>query len=97
MSLSFKEYLLTENATADVAKLQADIATLDAAIQQKTAPLVQQRMRLQKMLVVKQKQKQAEDAKVKQQAGQSGSTQQQPAGTPGMVAQSNQGPNTQGV
>lgn len=67
--LSFKQYLsiVNEDASADVSKIQADIAAIDAAINQKTGPLLQQRQRLQKMLVVKQKQAEAENMRVQQQ------------------------------
>lgn len=73
---TFKEFL-QEDATTDVAKIQSDIAQLDAAILQKTAPLTAQRQRLQKMLVIKQKQKEQEDKQKGQQPNQQQPNQQQ--------------------
>ncbi len=79
MGQTFKDFL-QEDVAADVAKLQADIANTDAAIQQRTASLVTQRQRLQKMLAMKMKQKEQED----KQKGQQQQAAQQPA-TPGQV------------
>ena len=83
MSKSFTQFL-EEDAAADVAKLQADIANTDIAIQQRTSGLVAQRQRLQKMLAIKMKQKEAEDKKNGQQQQQN---QQHPAGTPAVPGQ----------
>lgn len=80
MTVSFKQFL-EEDVTADIAKLQADVGAIDTAITQRTANLVAQRARLQKMLALKQKAAQAEAQRAgKQQA-------QQPAQQP-MVAPS---------
>jgi hypothetical protein len=70
--LSFKQFLsiVNEDASADVAKLQSDIATIDAAINQKTGPLLMQRQRLQKMLAIKQKQQETENARAQAQQKQ---------------------------
>jgi hypothetical protein len=93
--LSFKQFLsiVNEDASSDIAKIQADIATIDAAINQKTSPLLMQRQRLQKMLVVKQKQKEAEDVRTQQQ--QAAKSKEQATQTPPMQAgqTASQGPN----
>lgn len=74
-SLTFRQYLsiLEEDTAQDIEKLQADISTLDATINQRTAPLVQQKQRLTKLLMQKQKQKEQEDSRT---AAKPGATQQ---------------------
>lgn len=70
MAISFKEFL-EEDAAADVAKLQSDIAQIDVAIQQRTSSLTSRRIQLQKQLMLKQKQAQAEaNSKGQQPQGQ---------------------------
>lgn len=61
--LTFKDFLriLDEDLSSDVMKLQADLSMIDTLIQTRTNPLLQQKIRLQKMLAIKQKQQQAEE------------------------------------
>ena len=60
--LTFKDFLriLDEDLDGDIAKLMADISMIDSTLATRNNPLMQQRMRLQKMLALKQKQKEAE-------------------------------------
>lgn len=77
--LTFKDYLtiVNEDTSADVVKLQADIGAIDAQINQRTQPLVQRKTQLQKLLMIKQQQQQAEAAK----AGQDPNAAQNPNST----------------
>ena len=53
--VSFKHFLtLTEDLAGDVTKLTADIAAIDAQINQRVAPLMQRKQALQKLLAQKQ-------------------------------------------
>jgi ribosome-binding ATPase YchF (GTP1/OBG family) len=63
--LSFKDFLaiIAEDTQQDIAKIQSDISMIDAQIVQRTTPLNARKMALQKMLALKQKQAQAEQAK----------------------------------
>lgn len=83
-SLTFKDFLriLDEDLDGDIAKLQADLSMIDTTIANRTNPLLQQKLRIQKMLALKQKQKQAE---VKKEPAQPEAQQQQgsEATTPG--------------
>jgi hypothetical protein len=90
--LTFKDFLriLDEDLDSDIAKLMADISMIDSTIATRNNPLIQQRMRLQKMLAIKQKQKQAEEKKAPQepttqgpQAGQTTTPGSTGAATPG--------------
>lgn len=65
-TLTFKAYLsiLDEDLSSDITKLQGDISTIDTQITQRTNNLVQQKQRLQKMLAVKQQQKEVEDRRL---------------------------------
>lgn len=62
MDLTFKQFLhvITEGTAEDVSKLQADISAVDTLIAQRTAPLTQRKNQLQKLLMQKQQQLQAE-------------------------------------
>jgi len=53
-TLTFKRYLsiVTEDVTQDIAKLSADISTIDAQIGQRTKPLIDRKTQLQKLLAV---------------------------------------------
>lgn len=64
-TLTFKDFLsiVNEDAAADVMKLQAEIGAVDAQLNQRTQPLMQRKQQLQKLLMIKQKQQQAEQAK----------------------------------
>ena len=61
-TLSFLEFLgiVNEDAASDVVQLQTKIGAIDAMINQRTQPLLQQKTQLQKMLAIKQKQQQDE-------------------------------------
>ena len=59
--LTFKDYLrIVEDTQADIAKLMSDISVIDTTISQRTAPLAANRTRLQKLLMMKQKQAETE-------------------------------------
>ena len=65
-NLTFKQFLSTivvEDVQADIAKLTTDISMIDAQINQRTTPLLQRKMQLQKMLALKQKQAQVDVVK----------------------------------
>jgi hypothetical protein len=88
-SLSFKQFLsiVQEDAQQDVNKLMADISLIDTQINQRTAPLITRKAQLQKLLALKQKQaqaQQAQDAKTSQDPSgemQSGTRTTTPGGT----------------
>ena len=69
-ALTFKTYLsiLDEDLSSDITKLQGHISTIDTQITQRTNNLVQQKQRLQKMLAVKQQQKEVEDRRLQAKA-----------------------------
>lgn len=59
-SLNFKTFLqiIDEDLGGDIAKLQADLSNIDVQITQKTAPLIAQKQRLEKLLFQKRKEQQ---------------------------------------
>lgn len=67
--LSFRDFLsiVTEDVTQEVQKLESQLADIDAAINQKTGPLLQQRQRVQKLLAAKKQQQQVEQDRLRQQ------------------------------
>lgn len=94
-TVTFKQFLhiLEEGTAEDIAKLQADISMVDTAIAQRTTPLTQRKIQLQKLLMQKQKQQQAEaqrNPSTDQQQGQPITTTTTPgsagAATPGSAA-----------
>jgi hypothetical protein len=74
---------MNEDLNGDIAKLRADISMIDSTIATRTNPLMQQKVRLQKMLAMKEKQAQDEAKKNPQQ-------QQQQPGQQQMAAQGTQ-------
>lgn len=77
-TLTFKQYLsvIEEDAAQDIAKLSADISTIDAQIGQRTKPLLDRKAQLQKLLAIKQKQSQAEEKRAPTDTNQMVSDQQ---------------------
>lgn len=68
MSVTFLQYLnLTEDNATDIAKLQSDIAAIDAQINMRITPLNTRKAALQKMLAQKQKIQQSTPAQPQQQ------------------------------
>ncbi len=61
-SLTFKEFLriVDEDAEQDAVKLQGELAMIDTVIARKTAPELQRKQRITKMLALKQKEREVE-------------------------------------
>lgn len=76
-SLSFAEInrVLNEGTAQEVAMLQAQIAQIETAIQQRTKPLVDRKQRLSQLLAQKQKVLNAEQQKAAVQQSQPQTTQ----------------------
>lgn len=78
-TLTFKNFLsmvVNEDTQQDIDKIRADLSTLDATIQQRTKPLLAQKDQLTKMLAIKTKQQQAEQAQTGQPTQQTPTTPQ---------------------
>lgn len=84
-NLTFKQYvsIVNEDIDQEVQKLQSDISMIDASIQARTAPLIQRKNQLQKLLAIKTKQQQEEQKKTANSNGNNAQTPQ--AGTPGSM------------
>lgn len=75
---TFKDFLdmIQEDLDADLTKLQSDLSNIDMMINQRTAPLLAQKQRIQKMLQQKQNQRKAQAPKPQQAATPQAQTQQ---------------------
>ena len=63
--LTFASYMsiVNEDIQPEIDKLRADLAMVDASIEQRTRPLLQRKEQINKMLAIKLKQQQAELAR----------------------------------
>lgn len=94
MTMTFLQFLkMNEDAASNVAQLQRQITDIDTQINQRTKPLVDQKMRKQAMLAVAQKQldDQLQQDQTQQSENPNQQTQQTTTTTPGSTGQSTPG------